>query len=141
MGRLDNKVAVITGGSSGIGKGTVRLFVEEGAKVVIADIMDSHGQALADELGDAAVYIHTDVTSEAQIKAAIDLAVEKFGRLDCMFNNAGGPGGAGMIDEINCVAFPKCRLRDETRRTDHEIPRERIYHQHGQCRRMANRFR
>lgn len=105
MGRLENKVAVITGGSSGIGKGSVRLFVEEGAKVVIADIMDDRGQALADELGDSAVYIHTDVTVESQVKAAVDLAKEKFGRLDCMFNNAGGPGGAGMIDEITEEGF------------------------------------
>jgi NAD(P)-dependent dehydrogenase (short-subunit alcohol dehydrogenase family) len=105
MGRLDNKVAVITGGSSGIGMGTVRLFVEEGAQVVIADIMDDHGQALADEMGDNAVYIHTDVTVESQIKAAVDLAKEKFGRLDCMFNNAGGGGGAGPIDEITEEGF------------------------------------
>lgn len=105
MGRLDNKVAVITGGSSGIGKGSVRLFVEEGANVVIADIMDDHGQALAEEMGDSAVYIHTDVTSEAQIKAAVDLAKEKFGRLDCLFNNAGGPGGGGPIDAITEEGF------------------------------------
>ncbi|MEE8399365.1 MAG: glucose 1-dehydrogenase [Desulfobacterales bacterium] len=105
MGRLDNKVAVITGGSSGIGQATVRLFVEEGAEVVIADIMDDHGEALADELGDSAVYIHTDVTIESQIKAAVDLAKEKFGRLDCMFNNAGGGGGAGPIDEVTEDGF------------------------------------
>lgn len=105
MGRLDDKVAVITGGSSGIGKGTVRLFVEEGAKVVIADIMDDHGQALADEMGDSAVYIHTDVTVESQIKAAVDLAKGNFGRLDCIFNNAGGGGGAGPIDEVTEEGF------------------------------------
>lgn len=105
MGRLENTVAVITGGSSGIGKGSVRLFVEEGARVVIADIMDDHGQALAEELGDSAVYIHTDVTVESHVKAAVDLAKEKFGRLDCMFNNAGGPGGAGPIDEITEEGF------------------------------------
>ena len=105
MGQLDNKVAVITGGSSGIGKGTVRAFVREGAKVVIADIMDGHGQALAEELGDNTVYIHTDVTKESQVKAAIDLAKEKYGRLDCMFNNAGGGGADGMIDEITEEGF------------------------------------
>jgi len=105
MGQLDNKVAVITGGSSGIGKGSVRTFVEEGAKVVIADIMDDHGQALAKELGDDAVYIHTDVTIEDQVKAAIQMATEKFGRLDCMFNNAGGPGAEGMIEEMTQEGF------------------------------------
>jgi NAD(P)-dependent dehydrogenase (short-subunit alcohol dehydrogenase family) len=105
MGQLDNKVAVITGGSSGIGKGSVREFVKEGAKVVIADIMDDQGEALAAELGESAAYIHTDVTDEVQIKAAVQLAVEKFGRLDCMFNNAGAPGAEGMIEEITEEGF------------------------------------
>ena len=105
MGQLDNKVAVITGGSSGIGKGSVKSFVREGAKVVIADIMDDYGQALADELGDNAIYIHTDVKVEDQVKAAVQLAVDKFGRLDCMFNNAGGGGAEGMIDEITEEGF------------------------------------
>jgi len=105
MGRLESKVAVITGGSSGIGRGSARLFVEEGARVVIADIMDDHGQELADELGDMAVYIHTDVTVEDQIEAAVGLAVARFGRLDCMFNNAGGPGAAGTVDEITEAGF------------------------------------
>lgn len=105
MGRLDGKVAVITGGSSGIGKGTAEHFVEEGARVVISDILDDHGQALADELGDAAVYLHTDVRSEAQIKDAVELAMEKFGRLDCMFNNAGGAGAPGAVDEITQEGF------------------------------------
>jgi len=105
MGRLEGKVAVITGGSSGIGKGSARVFVEEGARVVIADIMDDHGRAVVDELGDMAVYIHTDVTKVGQIKAAVDLAMEKFGRLDCMFNNAGGGGSPGMLDEITEESF------------------------------------
>jgi len=105
MGKLDNKVAVITGGSSGIGNGSARCFAEEGAKVVIADIMDDHGQTLADELGNDAVYIHADVTKEADIKAAIELAKDRFGRLDCMFNNAGGPGAPGMIDQITEEGF------------------------------------
>jgi NAD(P)-dependent dehydrogenase (short-subunit alcohol dehydrogenase family) len=105
MGQLDGKVAVITGGSSGIGKGSVKAFVKAGARVVIADIMDDHGQALAHEMGESAVYLHTDVTVESQIKAAIDLAVSTFGRLDCMFNNAGGPGAEGLVDEITEEGF------------------------------------
>ena len=105
MGRLDNQVAVITGGASGIGKASVKLFVKEGARVVIADILDDHGQSLAEEMGENAVFLHTDVSQEDQIKASVDLAMEKFGRLDCMFNNAGIPGAGGPIDEIPSMGF------------------------------------
>jgi NAD(P)-dependent dehydrogenase (short-subunit alcohol dehydrogenase family) len=105
MGRLDGKVAVITGGSSGIGKASVQLFVEEGARVVIADIMDDRGTTLADELGESAVFLHVDVSQEDDIKAAVDLAVERFGRLDCMFNNAGIGGAMGPLDLIPAIGF------------------------------------
>ena len=105
MSRLDNQVAVITGGASGIGKASVKLFVKEGARVVIADILDDHGQSLAEEMGENAVFLHTDVSQEDQIKASVDLAMEKFGRLDCMFNNAGIPGAGGSIDEIPSMGF------------------------------------
>ncbi len=105
MGRLDNQVAVITGGASGIGKASVKLFVKEGARVVIADILDDYGQSLAEEMGENAVFLHTDVSQEDQIKASVDLAMEKFGRLDCMFNNAGIPGAGGPIDEIPSMGF------------------------------------
>ncbi|MBW2623743.1 MAG: glucose 1-dehydrogenase [Deltaproteobacteria bacterium] len=105
MGKLDNQVAVITGGASGIGKASVELFIKEGARVVVADIIDDYGQSLADEMGENAVYLHTDVSQEDQIKAAVDLAVKKFGRLDCMFNNAGIPGASGPIDEIPSMGF------------------------------------
>jgi len=87
MGRLDNKTAVITGGASGIGKGTVKLFVEEGARVVFGDIQDDLGKALADELGPNVIYLHTNVRKESDIKALIDLAVKEFGRLDIVFNS------------------------------------------------------
>jgi NAD(P)-dependent dehydrogenase (short-subunit alcohol dehydrogenase family) len=99
MGRLDGKVAVITGGASGIGEGTARLFVQEGARVVIADIQDDLGEALAGELS-GAVYQRTDVTKEADVRAAVARATGEFGRLDCMFNNAGLIGTAGPIEEI-----------------------------------------
>ena len=70
--RLHGKVAVVTGGASGIGAGTVRRFVDEGARVVIADLQDDAGQALAAELGDGTRFIHTDVTREADVAAAVD---------------------------------------------------------------------
>jgi NAD(P)-dependent dehydrogenase (short-subunit alcohol dehydrogenase family) len=96
-GRLDGKVAVITGGASGIGEGTVRRFVEEGARVVIADLQRGPGEALAAELGDVTRFISCDVTSEDDVAAAVDLAVAEFGRLDIMFNNAGIVGVVGRI--------------------------------------------
>lgn len=105
MGKLDGKVAIITGSASGIGKATAILFVEEGAQVVLGDIQDTLGQTLADELGVSALYQHTNVRSEEQIKALIDVAVEKFGKIDIMFNNAGFGGASGPIDEIPVDAW------------------------------------
>jgi NAD(P)-dependent dehydrogenase (short-subunit alcohol dehydrogenase family) len=104
-GRLDGKVAVITGGASGIGEGTARRFVEAGARVVIADLQDERGAALADSLGDATRFIRTDVTREADVAAAVDLAVSAFGRLDVMFNNAGIVGVVGRIAETPSEAW------------------------------------
>ena len=89
MRKLDGKVALITGAAGGIGRATSKLFIEEGAKgVVMVDIWDEMGEKTANKLGPNAIYLHTDVSQESNIKAAIDLAVEKFGRLDCIFNNA-----------------------------------------------------
>lgn len=88
-GRLDGKVAVITGGVSGIGLGTVELFVAEGAKVVAADIQDEKGAMLEKRFEGRVRYAHCDVTSEDEIKAALDLAKSAFGGLDILFNNAG----------------------------------------------------
>ncbi|TFG23621.1 MAG: glucose 1-dehydrogenase [Promethearchaeota archaeon] len=105
MGRLDDKVVIITGGASGIGKASVRLFIEEGARVIFGDIQDERGKALAEELGSNAIYLHTNVRIESEIKAAIDFTVEKFGRLDVMFNNAGFGGATGPIEEIPTDAF------------------------------------
>ncbi|KAI3419529.1 uncharacterized protein J3R85_013030, partial [Psidium guajava] len=92
--RLEGKVAIITGGASGIGESTVRLFVRHGAKVVVADVQDKLGQSLCDELGakDAVSYVHCDVTSDADVKNAVDFAVAKYGKLDVMYNNAGIAG-------------------------------------------------
>jgi NAD(P)-dependent dehydrogenase (short-subunit alcohol dehydrogenase family) len=105
MGRLEGKVAVITGGASGIGEATVRLFVREGARVVIADIQDARGEALAGELRGAAAYQHADVTSPGDVEAAVRRAVDAFGRLDVMFNNAGALGTVGPVDEIPVDEF------------------------------------
>lgn len=105
MARLDGKVAVVTGAADGIGEASARLFVEEGARVVIADIDDERGRAVARELGRQAAFHHTDVTREVDIKAAIDLAVREFGRLDCMMNNAGGAGMFAPIQDIPVEAF------------------------------------
>lgn len=90
MGRLDGKVALITGGARGMGKSHVRHFVAEGAKVVFGDVLDEQGAAVADKLGpDCARYLHHDVTSEADWASAVATAVESFGKLDILVNNAG----------------------------------------------------
>ncbi len=103
--RLDDKVAVITGGASGIGEATVRLFVEEGAAVMIADLQDDRGRQLATELGPRAVYRHTDVSVEADVQDTVEETIARFGRLDCLFNNAGAAGVGGRIAEIPVVGF------------------------------------
>jgi NAD(P)-dependent dehydrogenase (short-subunit alcohol dehydrogenase family) len=105
MGKLDGKVAVITGGASGIGEASVRLFAAEGARVVIADVQDDKGKRLEAELDERAVYVHTNVTQEAQVKAAIDTAVERFGRLDTIYNNAGIPGPNAGIADVSIEDF------------------------------------
>ena len=94
MGRLDGKVAVITGGASGIGEGTVRLFVEEGARVVIGDVQEDKAQALAAELGDSTRVVIADVRDDAAVARLVAAAVDQFGGLHVMFNNA----GVGMIE-------------------------------------------
>ena len=104
-GRLAGKVAVITGAASGIGAGTVERFVEEGARVVVADLQADAGQALVERMGDAAVFAECNVTDEDQVAAAVDLAVSAFGRLDCMFNNAGVVGVVGPIAETSTAAW------------------------------------
>lgn len=90
-GRIDGKVAVVTGGCSGIGEATVRRFVAEGAKVVIGDIADELGAALVAELGgpDVATYVHVDVTSKEEVDALFKAAKATYGAVDIAFNNAG----------------------------------------------------
>lgn len=105
MAELDGKVAVITGGASGIGEASVRLFVEEGARVVIADMQRERGESLAAELGDAARFVQVEVRQEDQVKGAIDTATNEWGRLDCIFNNAGFGGVLGPIEDIPVEEF------------------------------------
>jgi NAD(P)-dependent dehydrogenase (short-subunit alcohol dehydrogenase family) len=105
MGQLEGKVAVITGGASGIGAATVRLFVTEGARVVVADMLDDAGDRLATELGASCVYVHTDVSDEEQVRRAIATATERFGGLDCVFNNAGFGGVEGRIEETDAAGL------------------------------------
>jgi NAD(P)-dependent dehydrogenase (short-subunit alcohol dehydrogenase family) len=105
-GRLAGQVAVITGGASGIGEATVRRFIGEGARVVIADLQDVEAATLAVELGDAcARSVRCDVTDEADVAAAVDLAVSTWGRLDIMFNNAGIVGATGPIATTTADAW------------------------------------
>lgn len=105
MGRLDGKVAVITGATSGIGWRTAEIFVAEGAKVVAAGRRAAEGEALAKKLGANCLFKQTDVTDEAQMKALISHAVDKFGRIDCLFNNAGGPAQTGGIEGLDVAQF------------------------------------
>ena len=89
MGELTGKVAIVTGGAGGLGRATVERFVAEDARVVIADIDEGRGEELADELGEGVAYQRVDVSNPDDVQAAVDLAVEQFGGLDIMFNNAG----------------------------------------------------
>jgi 3alpha(or 20beta)-hydroxysteroid dehydrogenase len=89
MGRLDGKVALITGGARGMGSAFVRRFVAEGAEVVVADVLDADGKALAEELGESVRFLHHDVTSEESWDEAVRTTTEAFGKLNVLLNNAG----------------------------------------------------
>ncbi|MUL74560.1 glucose 1-dehydrogenase [Mycolicibacterium sp. CBMA 226] len=89
MGRVDGKVALISGGARGMGAAHARMLIAEGAKVVLGDILDEEGEKLAAELGDAARYVHLDVTDADQWDAAVNTAIEAFGALNVLVNNAG----------------------------------------------------
>ncbi len=104
--RMDGKVAVVTGGSSGIGASMAEMFVKEGARVMIAARGEEAGLGLAEKLGENAAFIRTDVTIEDDVKAMIDTTVERWGRLDCLCNNAcrGIPGFE--IENFDAGAFP-----------------------------------
>ncbi|MEE4453698.1 SDR family oxidoreductase [Novosphingobium resinovorum] len=98
MRRLEGRVTVITGASGGLGEATARRFAREGARLVLGDIREEAGQALAQELD--AAFLPCDVTCEGDVAALVDRAVALHGRLDCMVNNAGQLGAVGRVEEI-----------------------------------------
>ena len=89
MGRVDGKFALISGGARGMGAAHARALVAEGAKVVVGDILDDDGKKLADEIGESARYVHLDVTQPDEWDAAVATAVNDFGKLNVLVNNAG----------------------------------------------------
>ena len=107
MARLDGKVAIITGGTSGIGTRTVEVFAEEGATVVFCGRRADRGEAIAAELGGKVEFIQTDVTIEDEVAHLVNETVRRHGRLDIMFNNAGGPAPTGSIIDLDMPAYHK----------------------------------
>jgi len=105
MKRLAGRVAIITGGASGIGAASVKLFVAEGARVLIADLQEERGKQLAEQLGESAAYRRVDVSREEDVRAAVDEAASRWGRLDVMFNNAGFGGALGPIEGTTVEEF------------------------------------
>lgn len=104
-GALSGRVAIVTGGASGIGAATVDRFVAEGASVLVADLDRERGEAVARANGDRAAFWRVDVSDEAEVAAMVDHAVDRFGRLDVVFNNAGFGGALGPIAETSMADF------------------------------------
>jgi len=103
-GRMEGKTAIITGGTSGIGEATAEVFVAEGAQLIIAGRSEEKGKRLADRLGGNAIYRRADVSREEDIQGLIQSAMDRFGRLDCLFNNAGGPS-QGTLETVTQEDF------------------------------------
>jgi NAD(P)-dependent dehydrogenase (short-subunit alcohol dehydrogenase family) len=101
MSRLDSKVAIVTGGASGIGAATSRLFAREGARVAIWDIDDPGAAAVASEIGPNAIAVHCDVSKEAEVRAAVGRTLEAFGTVDILVNNGGAPPRYLPIEEVD----------------------------------------
>ena len=121
MGALDGKIAIVTGGTSGIGEGIAKAFVSEGAKVVIVGRREEEGRALEKQIG--VRFVRADVSNEADVKAMIDQTLEWFSRLDCLVNNAGIPSpmisltdtDVATIDQILAVNVRGVILGDQAR--------------------------
>ena len=107
MGVLDGKVAIITGGTSGIGARTAELFVEEGARVVIAGRRNDVGEDLASRLGQSASFVRADVAREADVRALVEGTAARFGRLDVLFNNAGYGFPARSIVDLDIAEYDR----------------------------------
>ncbi|HEY6417713.1 MAG TPA: SDR family oxidoreductase [Candidatus Binataceae bacterium] len=110
MGRIDGKVAVITGAASGMGRATALRFVKEGASVVVCDLNAEGGEQVVRECregGGRAAFQKTDVTNEANIKDAVARAVKEFGKLDVMYNNAGVAGAVGKLENVSAADFDR----------------------------------
>ncbi|HEX6092773.1 MAG TPA: SDR family oxidoreductase [Dongiaceae bacterium] len=105
MGMLDGKVAIITGATSGIGESSAELFVTEGAKVVLTGRRKAEGESVAKKLGSAASFLQADATSEADWQKLIRITLDRHGRIDALFNNAGGPAQTGGIEGLSVEAF------------------------------------
>jgi NAD(P)-dependent dehydrogenase (short-subunit alcohol dehydrogenase family) len=105
VGRLDGKVVIVTGATSGIGERIAKMFVADGARVVAAGRREAEGQALEAKCGPAMSFIRTDVTDETSVKAMVDHAVTRFGRLDCLVNNAGSSSPMVSITEVAVEHF------------------------------------
>lgn len=103
--RLEGKVAVITGAGSGIGAETARLFADEGANVLVSDMRAEHGEKVAAEIGDAAAFVEVDVSREADVRAMVETAATRWGRIDVLFNNAGFGGAIGPIESTSTDEF------------------------------------
>ena len=118
MARFEGKAIIVTGGAKGIGAATVLRFVDEGAHVLLADVDDGTGVALAESLGDKAVYVHADATIEADVAAMVEAAVARFGGVDILVNNAGATTGKALADmteaewqwelDVNLKSFYLC---------------------------------
>jgi NAD(P)-dependent dehydrogenase (short-subunit alcohol dehydrogenase family) len=105
--RLANQVAVVTGGARGIGAGIVKRFVEEGARVVFSDLLDDRAKQLEKEIGEDVAFCRADSMNPSDIEALMNFAVTRFGRLDCVVNNAGAGGEGGPIAEISVEGFDR----------------------------------
>ncbi len=105
MGRLDSKVCIVTGATSGIGRASAERLVAEGATVVLSGRRAELGEQIAADLGDRASFVRADVTVEADVAGLIGGTFDRFGRIDCLFNNAGGPGQTGGIEHLDVDRF------------------------------------
>ena len=107
MDDLSGRVALVTGGASGIGAETCRALCGAGARVVVGDIQDRPGEDLAETLGNGSFYLHLDVASESEWQAAFDEVLRRCGRVDVLVNNAGIGGGAGGIETTTIEAWDR----------------------------------